>query len=97
MSCGPFAILWCGLIARFPQWSQTCSFFLLNNGREGPVRSVLEISQHALLCVMRVRAPEKQLWAARSEFSLAARNLARQAKKGYKLAAEDQECFLGVP
>ena len=46
---------------------------------------------------MRVRAPEKQLWAARSEFSLAARNLARQAKKGYKLAAEDQECFLGVP
>ena len=31
---------------------------------------------------MRVRAPEKQLWAARSEFSLAARNLARQAKKG---------------
>ena len=46
---------------------------------------------------MRVRAPEKQLWAARSEFSLAARNLARQAKKGYELAAEDQECFLGVP
>ena len=45
---------------------------------------------------MRVRAPEKQLWAARSEFSLAARNLARQAKKGYELAAEDQECFLGV-
>ena len=97
MSCGPFAILWCGLIAQFPQWSQTCSFFLLNSGREGPVRSVLEISQHALLCVMCVRAPEKQLWAARSEFSLAARNLARQAKKGYELAAEDQESFLGVP
>ena len=70
----------------------------------GRVPFVLSLKFPNMLCdsgryrsVMRVRAPEKQLWAARSEFSLAARNLARQAKKGYELAAEDQECFLGVP